>query len=666
MGAATSVPQASYLNSPENEKAKMFSTIFLRLLQETDIVDINALTKGPGACGSYAVILEKELKKEFKAIKLQTTVSGLKDVRDFLYSKAKNIESESPSDANACRELAIFYIRLLQLVSALTLSIYTPPDLIDRIRNHASITALKKQERNIPLTIEDEARKRSAREAWFYKHIVSEVPGSTNFFYLQKDKKNFKYNRDTKMLIYTADNGYKYEATLRIEEVGTYKVDRKYAKPDTYWIVLYSSKLNKNIYRILVTVTETRDGRVRSGYLFSPEVDRARNEEAPIVFYQDWTQDLAGAITGLITGERGEERREETRDYSRRNRNSRDSRDSRSNPLIISRDTAFQLREAGINVDRNLTRPVTVMGGTLLIPRSRNAFGYRNTEKNRIVESSSGSSGSSGTDRSSSNRSNRSSRSNRKNRQNVVEKSSLPKQFQEIYNFMVQWNLQKDSWTEASPATYRSILLYIKPGLANLEATSFFCVDNWANKSMRYIPPFAALEALYFNENDGSASAANQDALKLLAQEFNKIYSKGAQGEPTTLANVIVPALEKDLSALVCIHKTSQGDISVVSDKNKAILEGAQETIMRNHKSYFNEAYATLMGIFEVKRDAKGDIAINFTEQFASSSGGVRAKLEQIIYNTRQIIARHYIATESTYIGALRQLELPKAVQPSV
>jgi hypothetical protein len=654
MGAANSVPQAIYADSPENDKAKMFSTIFLRLLQETDIVDINALTRGPGACGSYAVILEKELKKEFKTIKLQTTSSGLKDVRDFLYSKAKNIESESPTDANACRELAIFYIRLLQLVSALTLSIYTPADLIDRIRNNASITALKKQEKNIPLTIEDEARKRAAREAWFYKHIVSEVSGSTNFFYLQKDKKNFKYNRDTKMLIYTADNGYKYEASLRIEEVGAYNVDRKYSKPDTYWIVLYSSKLNKNIYRILVTVTETREGRVRSGYLFSPEVDSRMPEEVPIVYYQDWTQDLAAAMTGAITGERGEERRvEERREYNR-SRNGRNGRNGR-NPLVISRDTALQLREAGINVDRNLTRPVDVRGGgaTLLVPRSKNAFGYQNTRSNSasVTVSREGS--------------NRNTRKNR-NRQNVVEKSSLPKQFQEIYNFMVQWNLQKDAWTEAAPATYRSILLYIKPGLANLEATSFFCVDNWAQKSMRYIPPFAALEALYFNENDGSASVANQTALKLLAQEFNKIYYQSVTSEPTTLANVIVPALEKDLSALVCVNKTSQGDISVVSEKNKAILEAAQDTIMRNHKSYFNEAYATLMSIFEVKRDAKGDIAINFTEQFATSSGGVRAKLEQIIYNTRQIIARHYIATETTYIGALRQLELPKAVQPSV
>lgn len=662
MGAANSVPQASYVDSPENEKAKMFSTIFLRLLQETDIVDINALTRGPGACGSYAVILEKELKKEFKAIKLQTTVSGLKDVRDFLYSKAKNIESESPSDANACRELAIFYIRLLQLVSALTLSIYTPADLIDRIRNNASITALRKQEKNIPLTIEDEARKRAVREAWFYKHIVSEVSGSTNFFYLQKDKKNFKYNRDTKMLIYTADNGYKYEASLRIEEVGAYKVDRKYAKPDTYWIVLYSSKLNRNIYRILVTVTETRDGRVRSGYLFSPEVDRARNEEAPIVFYQDWTQDLAAAMTGAITGER-EERREERRPYD----------DGRSLPFVISRNTAEDLRRAGVNLDRNLTRPVAVRGGaaTLLVPRSKNAFGYRNTEKNRSGTESSRSTNSSSSN--SSTRKNRDSRDSRSNKpvQNAAEKSSLPKQFQEIYNFMVQWNLQKDAWTEASPATYRSILLYIKPGLANLEATSFFCVDNWAQKSMRYIPPFAALEALYFNENDGSASASNQEALKLLAQEFKKIYYPGsaataATAEPVTLANVTVPALDKELSALVCIHKTSQGDISVVNEKNKAILAAAQDAIMRNHKSYFNEAYNTLMGIFEVRRDAKGDIKLNFTEQFATAGGGVRAKLEQIIYNSRSMIARHYIATETEYIGALRRLELPKAVNPVV
>lgn len=651
MGAAESSPyQASYVDSPENEKAKMFSTIFVRLLQETDIVDINALTRGPGACGSYVVLLEKEIKKEFKGIKLQTTSSGVKDVRDFLYSKAKNIESETPSDSNACRELAIFYVRLLQLVAALTLSIYTPPDLIDRIRNHAAITALKKQEKNIPLTIEDEARKRAQRDMWFFKYIVSEVSGSSNFFYLQKDKKSFKYNSNSKKLVYTSDNGYKYEADLKIEDVSRYIVDKKYAKPDTYWIVLSSSKLGKNIYRILVSTTETREGKLRSGYLFSPEVDTKGGEEQPILFYQDWTQDLAAAMTGNITGERDANNYRDTR------RNIRPNYNYGRSGLELTRRTIKQLREAGVNLDQVARGGASVAGAsvagapTQLTVKSKRAFGYnnkssevpnknRNTPKNISVR-------------------------------NTSEKTSLPTQFQEIYNFMVQWNLQKDAWTEAAPAIYRSILLYIKPGLANLEATSFFCVDNWANKSMRYIPPFAALEALYFNENDGSASATNQNALKLLALEFKKIYdgsaSTGSTVEPTTLANVTVSGLDKDLSRLVCVHKTSQGDISVENPKNKEILSAAQEAIMRGHKSYFNDAYAILMSIFELKRDAKGDINLNFTEQFATSGNGVRANLEQIIYNTRQIIARHYIATETIYYDTLRKLDLPKAVTPSV
>jgi hypothetical protein len=59
------------------------------------------------------------------------------------------------------------------------------------------------------------------------------------------------------------------------------------------------------------------------------------------------------------------------------------------------------------------------------------------------------------------------------------------------------------------------------------------------------------------------------------------------------------------------------------------------------------------MGIFELRRDSKGDISLNFTDSFASSSEGVRSKLEQIIYNARRLMAIHYTNVEGTYMQAL-------------
>jgi hypothetical protein len=219
--------------SPDIDKNELMSIILMRLLEKTDIVDFLALINGPGMCGSYVVLLEKDLKKEFKQLQLSTTLSGKKEVESFLYTKMKDISAETPADTLICRELAIFYIRLLQLIGALTMSIYTPNNLVDRIRNDAFKRSIKKQRANIPLTLEQKAAQKTAQMQWLRNYILSSVAGSSELFTL-RGKPQFKFNKATKRLSYTDSEGYKFDAVLEMEEPDKYPVVDENKTHDSY------------------------------------------------------------------------------------------------------------------------------------------------------------------------------------------------------------------------------------------------------------------------------------------------------------------------------------------------------------------------------------------------------------------------------------------------
>jgi hypothetical protein len=166
-------------------KPCFFSLIFEKLIKTTDIFDIKALTKGPdGACGDYVMLLAKNIDKEFKKIKLQTTAPDSSTISEFLYMKKKDSKQENPSQRDACRSLAIFYIRALQLVAAMTMSIYTPPELVLRIRNQTYDKTVKLQKKApVLLTPEEKEEARKIRYQWFYSFfkqkfslICSKIP----------------------------------------------------------------------------------------------------------------------------------------------------------------------------------------------------------------------------------------------------------------------------------------------------------------------------------------------------------------------------------------------------------------------------------------------------------------------------------------------------------
>ena len=584
MGASQSVSGGPLPAPPDNDRNKMFMNIFERLLKETDIVDIKALTKGPGACGAYVVLLENRLNDEFQKIKLETATTGAKEVQPFLYTKTKDIITESATDKNACRELANFYIRLLLLIATLTMSIYTPPDLIERVRQATLNKSLQNQQKNIPISIEEKEELREKRWIWFRTNIL-DPNKQTPDIYTLKNKPQFKYNNVDKTLTYKSNDETTYEAKLAVEEMGAFPFDVSYIKTDSYWITLTNPKDNTYIFRILVN----KDG---SGYLFTSKPSENKKEEKAILFYKDWTTDLASNMITSLTGVKPP-----TKPVSNYN-------------------------------------PWRGFGGSKTKRRRRNTK-KRGGAGNNITQGQT------------------------VTRKNARFESTLPSKFQEIHKSIIDWQSKFTSWTDAAPASYRSMLLYSKPNMASSASTSYICVDSWTQKSMRNIPPFAALESLYFNRDDGTASYSNKEKLKNLVEDFRNLYSVKPKNSTNTFEgfdDILIPPIPEKISSEICRLRTAYGDISP-DNKYETILQNAQAKILNEFKTHFEDAYAILQMLFDLDtKDKKGGLIIKFSTSFVTNSKGARGALEDIIDIARSKIGYHYFQVESIYHKALQDV----------
>lgn len=591
-------------DSPDIDKNELMSIILMRLLEKTDIVDFLALINGPGMCGSYVVLLEKDLKKEFKQLQLSTTLSGKKEVESFLYTKMKDISTETPADTLICRELAIFYIRLIQLIGALTMSIYTPNNLVDRIRNDAYKRSIKKQRANIPLTLEQKASQKTAQVAWLRNYLLSSVVGSSELFTL-RGKPQFKYNKATKRLSYTDAEGYKFDAILEMEEPDKYPVVEENKTPDSYWIILKNPKSQAVICRRLVS----KDGRA---FIYSDIPDISKGPESAYKLENDWTEDinndmsLRGEVIGMTA-----------------------SPTKKNNVGGLSRQTLEELARAGIPLNaltkrgggrRKNSNRRTLKGGALVRPTNQGAA-----------------------------------------KPNFGPSTKLDKPFQESYTFIKNWSRAISTWSEASPASYRSTLLFIKPNVPSAAGTSYICVDNWSSKPMKQIAPFAALEALYRNKDDGTIGYDNQAPYRALLDKFADLYQnysfvqKGAQKTVNSFTDIIVPKLPEKIITSICAKGSPQGEV-VMENKYNQLLTEAQAELIKEHNRHFAVVYEYFKRIFVSGKDMKGELTVTLNKVFTKDSQGARAELENIIKDARGIIAQHYIEVEEMYFSTISKI----------
>ena len=590
-------------DSPDIDKNELMSIILMRLLEKTDIVDFLALINGPGMCGSYVVLLEKDLKKEFKQLQLSTTLSGKKEVESFLYTKAKDISSETPADTLICRELAIFYIRLIQLIGALTMSIYTPNNLVDRIRNDAYKRSIKKQRANIPLTLEQQAAQRTAQMQWLRSYILSSVVGSSELFTL-RGKPQFKFNKATKRLSYTDSEGYKFDALLEVEEPEKYPVVEENKVPDSYWIILKNPKSQAIISRRLVS----KDGRA---FIYSDIPDVSKGPESAYKLENDWTEDinndmsLRGEVVGMTA-----------------------SPSKRNNSHGFSKETLEELARAGISLN-----VLTKRGG------GKRKNNRRKTLKGGAVSKQTNQGAA---------------------KPNFGPNTRLDKPFQESYTFIKNWSRATSTWTEASPASYRSTLLFIKPNVPNAAGTSYICVDNWSAKPMKQVAPYAALEALYRNKDDGTIGYDNQAPYRALLDKFTDLYQNynGQRAAPkpaNSFTDIIIPKLPEKIITTICSKSSPQGEV-IMEDKYNQLLTEAQKELIAEHNRHFGVVYEYFKRIFVSGKDMKGELTVTLNTVFTKDSQGARAELEKIIKDARGIIAQHYIAVEELYFGTINKI----------
>jgi hypothetical protein len=274
--------------------------------------------------------------------------------------------------------------------------------------------------------------------------------------------------------------------------------------------------------------------------------------------------------------------------------------------------------------------------------------------------------------------SNNNTRDVRRNRNNVTrknvqkdlhslpDKTTLPKQYIESHKFILGWKNNINKWTEAAPASYRSVLLYIAPSVANTYASAYLCVDNWANKQLRFIPPFCALESLYFNNDDGTASQANSDRLTAFINDLKIVYnqtnksqnaSKSGPSVPSvpSLLDISTPTVNDTIKNLFCIHKTAQGD-TLVSQELANVLKEANNYIQNEYNRHFESMFDLVLKIFNILQTKDGKGKLQMSDAFTLSKSGARSVLEGFIADARTKIATHYINVETAYYSAISKV----------
>lgn len=612
MGQTPSRPGSVPIVSQDKEKLDFFSTIFSRLIEKSDIIDLRALTSGPGACGNYVMLLSKNIQTDFKKVKLKSSLSDA-SLNDFLYSPTQKVIAKTSAKEQACTYLAIFYIRTLQLVAALTMSIYSPPDLISRIAGKVYENALLVEKRGSPqdLSKQAQAKRREARVAWFNRFLQG--PTQPGVFMLN-DNEQFKYYKVSGTLVFTTYSPQilEYHTRVEIKDNDSYLVadttdfpaTQILSKPDTYWIEITNLYQNLRdrvcIYRVLV------DGTGQGWrFLDSPDLKAVKEEyvEGP---FSKWDYGLEDILI--------------------------------SSPHIDGVAPSTKVENTSIGYQQ-FGRFSSKFNSKFRSNQTKRVNNVRNnkTIKNNVKGSSLG----------------------------LSDKTQLPVKYQNTYKTMTTWweSVKLSHWPEAAPASFRATLLYNKPTVPTDFGSTYICDDIWAEKRLRTVPPFAALEALYYNRDDGTPDVENVKTLAKLSAEFNTIYENASQGitgrvKNTTksisdFADIFVPADSTALRSRICANTSAQGESQITNMEIATILSQAQNEIIEKYKVHVDAAYTMLKTIFEIGI-INGETVIKFTDNFTASPKGVRARLEEeVIPNARTLIANHYIEVEEVYYTAL-------------
>jgi hypothetical protein len=571
---------ADYMN-----KINLFSSIFSKMLKQADIIDIRALTSGPGTCGSYVLLLQKNIEKEFKNLKL----ASKNDVKEFAFAKLHNIESIS--DTEACTNLALFYIRALQFVASIMLSVYSPTELLSLIRDKVRKERIASQKiiSSVTPSPQQIAQKEILRERWFKQKFLkdTQIP---NLFVIDGDEQ-LSYDSTHDMIMfndYTTSKQHK--AVLKIEELEQYNIRDMDKKGKKYWISLYNSLNGNRITRRLISDSDS------SALIYSSQTSESSVMDIPISDTRpgDWTNGLSKELVKM-PGE-----------------------------------------------------PIPVMAINPVITR--------NTRKNRR---------------------NNSKTSNTITNINSSKTTTLPPEFQNSYDIITKWFDEKESALEMNPGAYRSLLLYnAHIAIGEVDSTNM-AADFWQNMPLKKILIFSTLESLFNDNDNGTMSVANENALRDVVRQFSEIYEPFTDNvviNPVNFTDVVFPDLknirtnpEWQVNLKERLYDLSDTDGRTKNpcpiERNPAtncwpvgfneMIAETQKEIQTLQNEHLDNCIVLLKDIFTFDEYTNN---VYFTEKFLSDVRGVRAILEDYIVFARKLIAEYYINVETKYYKMVKKL----------
>ena len=599
MGVGQSRPTSrrnSILTFDDKEKQEFLNILFTRLLETGDIVDLKALTSGPGACGNYVVLLSKNINKEFKRLKL----SEENDLGDLTYTTIKNITKKSSSRESMCTQLALFYIRLLQLVSAVSVSLYAPPDLISRIlegRYKKDLNIKKISYKAVENPLEREIQKRK-RDEWLETNFLTKTSNLGEIYTFAK-RRELVYNRLRSSLTYTSSEGNVYTVNLAVLEPDYYPISPSLIKPNTYWIVLSrqsSSEIGDPIYyRVLLDSAGTAclfdipQGSSRQSNNVVEVLIEVKCDE-PL---RDWLNNMKQMIINQVEPSR-------TQGFLPQMTSFTNLTNTRRN--VLKNNVSKTLKNS-----TNFKFPVD----STLPPRDK--YTYINMLK--WIKS--------------------------------IKLSDWPEAAPAVYRASILY--KKPIINSDVGTSYSCNDIWAGKRMSDLH--SFSSLEN-----LFYNNEKGLLEEDITNKTKLDNLSKDFFDIYISIHEANSPTKKDAmtiarmRDEVKDFKQLTIP--DTNFIKNILCHTTSALGESRLRREMADILNTAQEIITDNYKEHVTEMHRVLSNMFETAIEG-GETIIKFKEGFLNSPGGLRRGLEERVEYLRDLISNHYKLVEQTYYKAL-------------
>lgn len=214
----------------------------------------------------------------------------------------------------------------------------------------------------------------------------------------------------------------------------------------------------------------------------------------------------------------------------------------------------------------------------------------------------------------------------------------------------------------ASPAQYRAFLL-----ASNLDSEGYlqtlFCNDMWEDKRTTHSVSYALLNTLYFDRQEGSMETltASECASKVAEFAGAKVVREYVQpgAAVKTFENIAFLKKPTALSAF-CeqINKAAKGPRRTRSAEDKAILLAAHQQLRDLYDDHLKAVVDIIRKVMIPKNAGYGNPpTLVLSDTFATDPRGATVVLEEIIKESRNLLANHYLAVEKVYRGALTSLK---------